>query len=146
MMSIYPTAVGHWLATAHCLFWPFFSSFFFWFVFLKIPGFCTGTRHRGDWRGRRYVLFPLFCLSCSFFLFQLYYLGAAFGGNPGIYQTRYHSVQELFWYHDATMGFGLKIALWKYLEFDITKCKNWITFLALLDLRRLVLYACKHRV
>jgi hypothetical protein len=100
MMSIYPTAVGHWLATAHCLFfWAFFRSFFFC-LFSEILEFCIGTRHRGDWGGRRYCFLFLFVLFFFLFCFsvvvELYNLGAAFGGNPGIYQTRYHSVQELF--------------------------------------------------
>lgn len=93
MMSIYPAAVGYWLATAQCLLLAFFLALFFLFCFSEIPGFCTGTRHRGDWRGRRYFFVLLILFSFSF---QLYYFGAAFGGNPGIYQTRYHSVQELF--------------------------------------------------
>lgn len=76
MMRIYPTAVGHWLATVHCFcflllafgFWPFSFLFFFLFCFSEIPGFCIGTRHRGDWRGRRYfvllILF-LFLFNCT---------------------------------------------------------------------------------
>lgn len=71
MMSIYPTAVGHWLATVHCLcFWLLALAFFFlfFFCFSEIPGFCIGTRHRGDWRGRRYlvllILF-LFLFNCT---------------------------------------------------------------------------------
>jgi hypothetical protein len=46
------------------------------FCFSEIPGFCIGTRHRGDWRGRRYVffvflfLFVCFLFFCFFFSFN----------------------------------------------------------------------------
>lgn len=87
-------AGGHWLATAQCLlFGPFsFSCSFSCFAFLKSRGFVQGLGIVEI--GEDGVI--LFCLFFFSFSFQLYYFGAAFGGNPGIYQTRYHSVQELF--------------------------------------------------
>jgi hypothetical protein len=133
MMSIYPTAVGHWLATAHCLFfWPFFRSFFFC-LFSEIPGFCIGTRHRGDWGGRRY---------CFLFLFVLFFFNSVFlfslnctiwarlsVGTLGFIKLDTILYRSYFDIKDAIMGVGLQIALWKYLEFDKTKCKNWILFI-----------------
>lgn len=97
-MSIYSTAVGYWLATAYCLYLWLLTSFFlffFCFAFLKSRGFVQGPGIVEI--GEEGVI--LFCSHPFFFFFssfQLYYFGAAFGGNPGIYQTRYHSVQELF--------------------------------------------------
>ena len=68
------------------------------FCFSEIPGFCIGTRHRGDWRGRRYCF--LFLFVCFLFCFSFFrstvQFGRGFRWEPWDFQTRYHSVQELF--------------------------------------------------
>lgn len=55
----------------------------FLFCFSEIPGFCTGTRHRGDWRGRRYFLSCSLFFSFFFFLFNCTILARLSVGTLG---------------------------------------------------------------
>lgn len=134
-------AVGHWLATAHCLcFWLFFFAFSFCFLFLfffRNPGVLY--RDQASWRLGRMALLLLLFFSRSIVL-----LRRGFRWEPWDFSNSIPFCTGVIWYHDATMGFGLEIALWKYLEFDNTKCKNWILFI-LLDIRIADILTVQHR-
>lgn len=70
MMSIYPTAGGHWLATAQCFYFEPFFLFFFCFAFLKSRGFVQGPGIVEI--GEDGVILFCFVLLCLFFFVLLF--------------------------------------------------------------------------
>lgn len=141
MMSIYPAAVGYWLATAQCLcFWPFFSLFFFCFAFLKSRGFVQGPGIVEI--GEDGVIF-WFCSFFFLFLFNCTILARLSVGTLGfikldtILYRSYFDITTRLWGLDCRLQCGNTLNL---------IAQNATTGFCYFSIDSLVFFGCKCRL
>lgn len=115
----------------------FLLSFCSYLRSIRIPGICTGTRHRGDRVGRRFFFsfLPWFFSRGFISLFFLCTIWAwLLVGILG-----FNRLDTILYRCFGFCGWGLgsfsivkyfKFATTRYFNFAITKCKNWLLYFA----------------